>query len=81
MVVGRLEADGREYGPGQMLVFAGGSDPVLTALDASTVILLGGEPLGSRHIWCNFVSLRKERIEQAKADRQAERAHSSASER
>lgn len=31
-------------------------------------MLLGGEPLGPRHIWWNFVSSRKERIEQAKAD-------------
>jgi len=30
--------------------------------------MLGGEPLGERHIWWNFVSSRKERIEQAKED-------------
>jgi redox-sensitive bicupin YhaK (pirin superfamily) len=31
--------------------------------------LLGGAPLdGPRHLWWNFVSSRKERIEQAKAD-------------
>ncbi|MBD2749319.1 hypothetical protein IC232_21805 [Microvirga sp. BT688] len=69
VVAGRVEADGWDYGPGQMLVFAGRSDPVLTALEASTVMLLGGEPLGPRHIWWNFVSSRQNRIEQAKADR------------
>jgi hypothetical protein len=32
-------------------------------------MLLGGEPMDSpRHIWWNFVSSSKERIEQAKAD-------------
>jgi hypothetical protein len=31
-------------------------------------MVLGGEPLGERFIWWNFVSSRKERIEQAKAD-------------
>ena len=32
-------------------------------------LLLGGEPMdGPRHIWWNFVSSRKDRIEQAKAD-------------
>jgi hypothetical protein len=32
-------------------------------------MLLGGEPMdGPRHIWWNFVSSSKERIEQAKAD-------------
>jgi hypothetical protein len=29
---------------------------------------MGGEPLGERFIWWNFVSSRKERIEQAKED-------------
>jgi hypothetical protein len=36
-------------------------------------MLLGGEPLGERFIWWNFVSSRRERIEQAKADWQAGR--------
>jgi hypothetical protein len=31
-------------------------------------MLLGGEPLDESFIWWNFVSSRKERIEQAKAD-------------
>jgi len=34
-------------------------------------MLLGGEPVGPRYIWWNFVSSRRERIEQAKADWQA----------
>jgi redox-sensitive bicupin YhaK (pirin superfamily) len=65
---GRIAFQGQEYGPGQMLVFAPGSTPVLAALEPSTVMLLGGEPLGERHIWWNFVSSSRERIEQAKAD-------------
>jgi hypothetical protein len=36
-------------------------------------MLLGGEPLGERFIWWNFVSSRRERIDQAKADWQAGR--------
>jgi hypothetical protein len=40
----------------------------LTASEASRLMLLGGEALGPRHVWWNFVSSRKERIEQAKAD-------------
>ena len=31
-------------------------------------MILGGEPLGERFIWWNFVSSSKERIEQAKND-------------
>ncbi len=34
----------------------------------SRVMVIGGEPLGRRHIWWNFVSSSKERIEQAKRD-------------
>ena len=45
-----------------------GIDPVMTALETTTIMLLGGEPLGERYIWWNFVSSRRERIEQAKAD-------------
>jgi redox-sensitive bicupin YhaK (pirin superfamily) len=51
-----------------MLVFAAGEAPTIRAIEPSRLMLLGGEPLGPRHIWWNFVSSRKERIEQAKAD-------------
>ncbi|TAN01950.1 MAG: pirin family protein [Chitinophagaceae bacterium] len=65
---GNIESSGRTYTTGQMLVFAKSEQPVLLAKEAATVMLLGGEPLGERFIWWNFVSSRKERIEQAKAD-------------
>ncbi|MBF9237011.1 pirin family protein [Hymenobacter sp. BT683] len=70
---GRVEVNGRAYTPGQLLVFTAGLDPVLVALEPSTLMLLGGEPLGERFIWWNFVSSRRERIDQAKADWQAGR--------
>jgi redox-sensitive bicupin YhaK (pirin superfamily) len=62
---GSVEVGGRVYTPGQL--------PVLVAREPSTLMLLGGEPLGERFIWWNFVSSRRERIEQAKADWQAGR--------
>jgi len=65
---GSMEVLGRTYIAGQMLVFAKEEEPVLLAKETSTLMLLGGEPLGERFIWWNFVSSRKERIEQAKAD-------------
>ncbi|WP_161888242.1 pirin family protein [Pontibacter russatus] len=65
---GSIEVSGRSYSAGQMLVFGKGADPVILAKQAATLMLLGGEPLGERFIWWNFVSSRKERIEQAKAD-------------
>jgi redox-sensitive bicupin YhaK (pirin superfamily) len=65
---GEIEVGGQFYRPGQMLVFSKGVDPLIIAREDTTMMLLGGEPLGERHIWWNFVSSRKERIEQAKSD-------------
>ena len=65
---GSIEVSGKIYTPGQMLVFNNGADPVIVSKEKSTIMLLGGDPLGERFIWWNFVSSRKERIEQAKAD-------------
>jgi len=65
---GKLEVSGVSYPAGHMLVFDPGADPVIVAKEASDLMILGGEPLGERFIWWNFVSSRKERIEQAKED-------------
>jgi redox-sensitive bicupin YhaK (pirin superfamily) len=65
---GSVETGGYTYGSGRMLVFAKGDDSQIIAKEKTTVMLLGGEPLGERFIWWNFVSSRRERIEQAKAD-------------
>lgn len=65
---GNLEVAGRFYTAGQMIVFSKNEEPVLRAREKSTLLLLGGEPLGPRFIWWNFVSSRRDRIEQAKAD-------------
>ncbi|MDV2116060.1 pirin family protein [Alcaligenes faecalis] len=65
---GGLEVGGQRYPAGQMLVFAKGDSPRILAEQSSHLMLLGGEPLGPRHIWWNFVSSRKDRIEQAKDD-------------
>lgn len=65
---GSIELSGITYRPGQMLVFNKGAEPLITATENTTLMLLGGEPLGERFIWWNFVSSRKERIEQAKDD-------------
>jgi redox-sensitive bicupin YhaK (pirin superfamily) len=68
VVKGSIEVAGRIYAPGQMVVFTKGMDDVVKTTERSTIMFLGGEPLGERFIWWNFVSSRKERIEQAKAD-------------
>jgi len=68
VVKGSIEFSGSKYNAGQMLVFKKNSEPTVQALEQTTLMLLGGEPLGERFIWWNFVSSRKERIEQAKSD-------------
>ncbi len=68
IVKGSVEVAGTSYHEGQMLVFNKAADPVILAKENTTLMLLGGEPLGERFIWWNFVSSRKERIEQAKED-------------
>jgi len=65
---GSVDISGNSYQAGQMLVFSKGVDPLIRAKENTTMMLLGGEPLGERFIWWNFVSSRKERIEQAKED-------------
>ncbi len=70
---GSIEVSGRTYSKGQMLVFDKNDDTTFKAIEQSTLMLLGGEPLGDRFIWWNFVSSRRERIEQAKADWKAGR--------
>ena len=69
---GSVEADGRRFNAGQMLVFSEGPAEV-TSVGSAIVMLLGGEPVGERFIEWNFVSSSQERIEQAKADWRAGR--------
>jgi redox-sensitive bicupin YhaK (pirin superfamily) len=54
---------------GRMLVLSPGAAPRLESRSGARVMLLGGAPIdGERHIWWNFVSSSKERLEQAKRD-------------
>ena len=57
-----------------MVLFRKNATAAFMALERSRVMLLGGKSLpGERHIWWNFVSSSKARIEQAKADWKAGR--------
>jgi redox-sensitive bicupin YhaK (pirin superfamily) len=73
VAAGSIEADGRTFGEGQMLVFEPGRDALVKAVTPAIVMLLGGEPVGERFIEWNFVASSRERIEQAKADWRAGR--------
>lgn len=68
IVKGSVEVNHTTYSAGKMLVFNTGIDPLIIAMEDTTLMMLGGEHLGDRYIWWNFVSSRKERIEQAKED-------------
>ena len=73
VATGEVEVEGQRFGAGKMLVFAPGDTIAFRALRASTVMLLGGEPIGPRYVEWNFVSSSRERIAQAKADWRAGR--------
>lgn len=68
IVKGSISVNGITYTEGKLLVFTKGVDPLIVANENSTLMMLGGEHLGDRYIWWNFVSSRKERIDQAKED-------------
>lgn len=68
VVKGHVEVNGTTYNPGQLLVFTKGVDPLIIAKQSAVLMMLGGEHIGDRYIWWNFVSSRKDRIEQAKED-------------
>lgn len=67
VATGSADVAGQRVEAGQMAVLGKGDVPVI-AQEASTVMVLGGEPIGERYIFWNFVSSSKERLEQAKED-------------
>ncbi len=68
-VTGEVSLNGEVFPAGNMAVILPGVEAELECFRDARVMLLGGETLdGERHIWWNFVSSSKERIEQAKAD-------------
>ena len=69
---GTIEADGQRIEATRMAVLAPGAAKI-RALGPTTLIAIGGAPLGPRFIDWNFVSSSRERIEQAKADWRAGR--------
>ena len=69
VVEGVVELDGGTLHRGELAVLTPGQEGALTAITRARVALFGGEPLdGPRFMLWNFVSSRKERLEQAKDD-------------
>jgi redox-sensitive bicupin YhaK (pirin superfamily) len=52
----------------RLAVLTSGTSANISASGKVRCIVIGGEPVGERHKWWNFVSSRRERIEQTKLD-------------
>jgi Pirin-related protein len=71
VISGALAVEGQsgQFDAGELVIFKPDAEIVLQAKGPTRIMLVGGEPLdGPRHIYWNFVSSSRERIEQAKED-------------
>lgn len=68
VVSGEVGIDDATFASGVMAVACAGRRVTLEASAESRVMVIGGDSVGSRHIWWNFVSSSRERIEAAKTD-------------
>lgn len=65
---GAVEVDGEPVPTGVMALACAGRAIHIRGLESSRVMVVGGDNIGPRQIFWNFVSSRPERIEQAKQD-------------
>ncbi|RIX32351.1 pirin family protein [Sphingomonas edaphi] len=71
---GEASIDGRPLDPFALYILAPGEAMKLSAGASSRIMLLGGEAFTTpRHVWWNFVSSSRDRINQAKEDWKARR--------
>lgn len=71
---GEASLDGQALEPFTLYILAPGQAMTLRATTASRAMLLGGEAFATkRHVWWNFVSSSRDRINQAKEDWKARR--------
>jgi redox-sensitive bicupin YhaK (pirin superfamily) len=66
-----LTVDGQPLAPRQMAVLRPGAGVAIHSDAPARLAVVGGAPLGHRHMWWNFVASRKESIVQAAADWEA----------
>jgi hypothetical protein len=50
-----------------MTLLTAGDEPLLAADGPARVVLVGGDALGRRHLWWNFVASSRERLAEAAA--------------
>jgi redox-sensitive bicupin YhaK (pirin superfamily) len=71
---GEIEIGGDRHAPERLLVLRPGDQITVRATSDAHFVVVGGAAMdGPRHIWWNFVSSRKDRIDAAKADWKAGR--------
>lgn len=63
-----LQLDGSPLDQHRLAVLTTGVSVTIASDRAARCIVIGGEPVGERHKWWNFVSSRPQRLEQAKQD-------------
>jgi redox-sensitive bicupin YhaK (pirin superfamily) len=64
---GDASVDGAPLMPQNLAVLAPGYLPLLTSINGARLMLCGGAPMdGERHVWWNFVSSSRDRINEAK---------------
>src|SRR6476619_2173271 len=73
IVQGEIEIAGESFEAPRLLIFRPGDRITVRASSRSRLMFLGGSALeGPRYIWWNFVSSRRERIDQAKEEWKSE---------
>ncbi|WP_237151691.1 pirin family protein [Oryzibacter oryziterrae] len=76
VISGTVEVEGQTgaFEPGRLVVFKPGAEIVISAPHGAHLAVIGGEPFPEkRHVFWNFVSSSRDRIEAAKADWRARR--------
>ena len=68
IVSGSVNIEGTDYSANQMVVFADGQHPQLDVKEPGRIVLFGGEPIGKRLIWWNFVAQDETRLQRARDD-------------
>ncbi len=63
---GSINIDGVTINQYDMAILGGRPGLTITASEEARIAIIGGEPVGDRFMYWNFVSSRKERIQQAK---------------
>ncbi len=70
---GQIQINGEDLPSHHLAILNPDQDVEVQAISSARCIVIGGEPIGERFKWWNFVSSRRERIEQAKQDWRAGR--------